>query len=342
MADFNYSEANIPTNGIYTKIDYPIVSTQSGGKTTYIDHVQFGQADNFGYNHNGSNPILPTAFNNWQGALEAIHAYLDNINKRLEALENGSGDEPVEPTYTVICNVSNGSKSPNSTQTIESGGSVSWTITPNSGYQMPTSVTGAAINGNRVTVSNVTSDRTINVNCAAIPVQTYTVTCNVYNGSKSPNNTQTIESGGSVSWTITPNSGYQMPTSVTGAAINGNRVTVNNVTSNRTISVTCVQSQPQTTNYWYIGTTKPTSLNDNGVTTVTEYDEEVLFTNPSATEKCYIHVLTNDDKTVDFYDPSDLSTPATKTEDLTSIPGCKITSITVRIAMGGTQVIKIS
>ena len=248
MADFNYSEANIPTNGIYTKIDYPIVSTQSGGKTTYIDHVQFGQADNFGYNHNGSNPILPTAFNNWQGALEAIHAYLDNINKRLEALENGSGDEPVEPTYTVICNVSNGSKSPNSTQTIESGGSVSWTITPNSGYQMPTSVTGAAINGNRVTV--------------------------------------------------------------------------NNVTSNRTISVTCVQSQPQTTNYWYIGTTKPTSLNDNGVTTVTEYDEEVLFTNPSATEKCYIHVLTNDDKTVDFYDPSDLSTPATKTEDLTSIPGC--------------------
>ena len=99
-------------------------------------------------------------------------------------------------------------------------------------------------------------------------------------------------------------------------------------------------TQPQTPKYWYLGTEKPTSLSD--CTTVTEYDEEVLFTNPSVTEKCYIHVLTNDNKTVDFYDPSDLSTPATKTEDITSIPGCKITSITVRIAKGGTQVIKIS
>ena len=81
----------------------------------------------------------------------------------------------------------------------------------------------------------------------------------------------------------------------------------------------------ETTYYWYVGIEKPTSLDQCEV--VSEYPAEQTYT---------------DDKTVDFYDPSDLSTPATKTEDLTSIPGCKITSMTVRVAVNGTQVIKIS
>ncbi len=92
--------------------------------------------------------------------------------------------------------------------------------------------------------------------------------------------------------------------------------------------------------YFYVGTTKPTSLSQASV--VESYPAEQTFTNPSTTEKNYVHVLTNLDKTVNFYDPSDLATPATKTEDITTIPGYKITSMTVRIAKGGTQVIKIS
>ena len=99
-------------------------------------------------------------------------------------------------------------------------------------------------------------------------------------------------------------------------------------------------NQGPTIYYWYVGTTKPTSLSQASV--VTSYPAEQTFTNPSTTEKCYVHVLTNADKTVNFYDPSDLSTPSTKTEDTTTIPGYKITSMTVRIAKGGTQVIKIS
>ena len=94
-----------------------------------------------------------------------------------------------------------------------------------------------------------------------------------------------------------------------------------------------------TANYFYVGTTKPTSLSQASV--VESYPAEQTFTNPSTTEKNYVHVLTNLDKTVNFYDPSDLATPATKTEDITTIPGYKITSMTVRIAKGGTQVIKI-
>ena len=95
-----------------------------------------------------------------------------------------------------------------------------------------------------------------------------------------------------------------------------------------------------TTYYWYVGITKPRSLSD--ASTVESYSAQQTFTNPSTTEKNYIHVLTNSDKIVNFYDPSDLSTPSTKSEDITTIPGYKITSMTVRIAKGGTQVIKIS
>lgn len=93
-------------------------------------------------------------------------------------------------------------------------------------------------------------------------------------------------------------------------------------------------------NYFYVGITKPTSLDQCAV--VSEYPIEQTYTNPSSSEKNYFHVLTTTDKTVDFYDPSDLSTPSTKEEDLETIPGYKITSMTVRVAKGGTQVIKIS
>lgn len=96
----------------------------------------------------------------------------------------------------------------------------------------------------------------------------------------------------------------------------------------------------QTVYYWYVGISKPESLDDCEV--VSGYPTELTYTNPSSSEKNYFHVLTTTNKTVDFYDPSDLSTPSTKEEDLETIPGYKITSMTVRVAKGGTQVIKIS
>lgn len=92
--------------------------------------------------------------------------------------------------------------------------------------------------------------------------------------------------------------------------------------------------------YFYVGTEKPTSLSQ--ATVVDSYPAEYTFTNPSTTEKCYVYVLTNADKTVNFYDPSDLSTAATKTEDLTTINGYKITNINVRVAKGGSIIIKIT
>ena len=92
--------------------------------------------------------------------------------------------------------------------------------------------------------------------------------------------------------------------------------------------------------YFYVGTEKPTSLSQ--ATIVNSYPAEYTFTNPSTTEKCYVYVLTNADKTVNFYDPSFPTQATTKNEDTSSISGYKITSTSAKLAKGGEVIIKIS
>ena len=98
--------------------------------------------------------------------------------------------------------------------------------------------------------------------------------------------------------------------------------------------------------YFYIGTTKPTSLSE--AWTIASYPAEETFTNPSTTEKCYVYVLTNANKTVNIYDPADPSDALLKAEDTTTINGYKITYLSAdgttpfKIAKGGSVIIKIS
>ncbi|MBR1788862.1 MAG: hypothetical protein IJ762_06725 [Bacteroidaceae bacterium] len=96
---------------------------------------------------------------------------------------------------------------------------------------------------------------------------------------------------------------------------------------------------PQVTYYLYMGTTKPTSLSQ--AEQVSSYESEYTYTNNSGS-KAYIHVLTNSDKTVNFYNPADPTAPATKVEDTSTIQGYKITSMDFRVSIGGTMLIKIS
>ena len=103
--------------------------------------------------------------------------------------------------------------------------------------------------------------------------------------------------------------------------------------------------QPAVTYYWYVGTTKPTSLDQCEV--ISEYPAEQIFENPS-TSKCYVYVLTNLDKTVNFYDPAFPTIAGTKIEDTTSIPGYKISTISgdgvnpSKLSVNGSIIIRIS
>ena len=243
----NYSQnINLSDPNDYTHIDKPIARNNNVNPVTWVNFIEFSSVDNFGYGELGG-----SIGGTWLDVLDKLNNLFNNLNNRVTELENressggnqgSQGDTPTPQQYIVTLNVTNCTKIPNNQQTVTSGGSVSWTITPNSGYKMPTWVNDANISGNIVTVSNVTSDKTINLECEPISVTQYTVKLTVNYGSiTSGQAEQKVDSGGSALWTVTPNSGYKMPSSVSGATISGNTVTVSNVTSNQTINLTCEQ-----------------------------------------------------------------------------------------------------
>lgn len=95
----------------------------------------------------------------------------------------------------------------------------------------------------------------------------------------------------------------------------------------------------ETIYYWYVGTTKPTSLSQ--AQRVTSYPTEQTFTNNS-TERSKIYILTNDDKTVTMYDPNLGGLVDQDDVDETTIPGCKIWATYSKLPIGGGVKIRIS
>lgn len=252
-----------------------------------------------------------------------------------------------ETTYTVQFNNDGGSVGAPSMLQVTEGAQItlpSYTGSK-SGYQSPTKW----IDMNTQTAYNFGATYTVTQNTIFkvqwIPV-TYTVTVNVTNGTPATQTNPSALSGSTIVFPITPNSGYQLPNTVSGATVDktNSRIVVSNVNSNMTINVVC-EPIPQVY-YWYVGTTKPTSLSD--ASTVTSYPAEQTFTNPSTTEKCYVFVLTNSNKTVNMYDPADPDDALLKAEDTSTISGYKITYVSAdgstpfKIAKGGSVIIRIS
>ena len=90
--------------------------------------------------------------------------------------------------------------------------------------------------------------------------------------------------------------------------------------------------------YFYVGTTKPTSLSQASV--VESYPAEQTYTNNSGA-KSHIFVLTNSDKTVKFEDPNTHGTVSQKDVDTTTIPGYKIFETAIGWANTKDVIIKI-
>ena len=146
-------------------------------------------------------------------------------------------------TFTVTPSAgANGSISPSTAQTVNSGGSVGFTATPNSGYtvnQWLVNSVAVQTGGSGYTVNSVTANAAVQVTFKPI---TYTVTPSPGgNGSISPNTVQTVNSGSNLNFSATPNSGYSVSQwSVDGSVVQtgGGSYTLNNVTANHSLSVT--------------------------------------------------------------------------------------------------------
>ncbi|HJV48709.1 MAG TPA: kelch repeat-containing protein [Geothrix sp.] len=144
-------------------------------------------------------------------------------------------------TFTLTASAgANGTVTPAGVTTVSYGGSQTYTITPNTGYQ----VADVLVDGSSVgpltsyTFSSVAGSHTLT---ATFQIQTFTLTASAgTNGSISPSGVVTVNYGASQAFTVTPSAGYQ----VAGVTVDGlaqgalGTYTFSNVTTNHTISAT--------------------------------------------------------------------------------------------------------
>jgi hypothetical protein len=158
----------------------------------------------------------------------------------------------------------------NSPQIVEYLGSTTFIVTANTGYTLDNSVVNcdngaeSILNNGVVTVSNVTNTTV----CTITPKQlTYEVTLVVENGTG--NTTKTVAHAGSETFNISGNTGYTTENPeirCTGSAvgsINGSVVTISNVTTTQTCTVTLKKKTytvSVTSNNNTYGTVSPTSV----------------------------------------------------------------------------------
>jgi endoglucanase len=164
--------------------------------------------------------------------------------------ENGVkvyGNEPgnvIPPTsYTLTSSAgTNGTIAPTGAVSVLAGTSKTYTITPNTGYQ----IDAVLVNGTSVgavatyTFTNVNADQSISATFKAIITSsTITATADA-NGAISPSGAVVVANGTNKTFTITPNAGYQIDS----VLVNGTSVgavgtyTFTNVTANQSISAT--------------------------------------------------------------------------------------------------------
>jgi hypothetical protein len=116
-----------------------------------------------------------------------------------------------EATYTITAAAdANGGITPSGMITLNTGGSQTFTITPNIGYQILSVIVDGASKGavTTYTFTNVTANHTINAYFKAI---TYAITASAgAGGSISPLGTSTFNAGANQMYTITPLAGYHI------------------------------------------------------------------------------------------------------------------------------------
>jgi len=141
--------------------------------------------------------------------------------------------------YTVAAAAEvNGSITPSGVTTVNKGDSLTYTITPNAGYEVQNVVVDGATKGaiTSYTFANIAANHTIN---AYFKVKTYTITPSIGTGGGiSPLGITTVNIGASQTYTITPTAGYHiMDVLIDGVSIGAvTTYAFTNVTSNHTIA----------------------------------------------------------------------------------------------------------
>lgn len=152
-------------------------------------------------------------------------------------------------TYSIYASAgTGGSISPSGYSYVSEYGSITYTITPNTGYYISKLIVDGSTVGAATSFSfeNVTSNHTISAEFASeTTYYTIDVTDNAVSGvTLNPSTDQSIESGGSMSFYVTNTTSNYLPMMSVdgGTAINRAFYTFSNVTSNRSIKLTSLQA----------------------------------------------------------------------------------------------------
>ena len=163
-------------------------------------------------------------------------------------LNNVTTNHSVQVTFSVATSYTitpsagaNGSISPNSTQTENTGSNLTFTATPNTGYTVNTwSLDGTIVQtgGTTYVLTNIMANHSVQLTFTPL---TYTVTPTTgANGAISPNSAQTANYGSNCTFSAIPNSGYivnNWTVDGTTAQVGGTSFTLNDVIANHTVNV---------------------------------------------------------------------------------------------------------
>jgi hypothetical protein len=150
------------------------------------------------------------------------------------------------PTFTITASAgSGGSVSPSGTTTVNQGGTLTVTITANSGFVIASVTVDGANQGviSSFTFSNVQANHTISATFNPIPTFTITASAGA-NGTITPSGTVTVNQGASASFTILANSGFTVSSVLVDGVSQGaiSSYTFSSVVTNHTISATFTAS----------------------------------------------------------------------------------------------------
>lgn len=191
-------------------------------------------------------PASGYAFSGWGGVCSGSSttcAVTMDANKAVTA----SFMQSVSQTFVVTPVAgTGGSIAPSTPQQVAQGATTSFTVTPDSGYGI-NSVTGCggSLNGNVYTTGPISANCTVTASFKQNAAQTFTVTPVAgAGGSIAPSTPQQVAQGATTSFTVTPDTGYQIA-GVTGCAgaLSGNIYTTGAITGACTVSASFSQTK---------------------------------------------------------------------------------------------------
>lgn len=205
----------------------------------------------------GATLPTPTGWNSYTFGGWHTDALLTEVSKVTAISAADYGDKtfyakwnvPANQTYILTAKADANGKITPSGSIIYNGVNQDYTITPNQGYRINTFTVGGVeksgeIVANKYTVSGITANTTLNVTFTAITAGDKTISASAgENGSITPTGITAVITGGSQTYTFTPNAGYIISdVLVDGVSIinniKNNQYTFINVTANSTISAT--------------------------------------------------------------------------------------------------------